>query len=87
MLQNLAIAACAGLLAVIIWSFYAAYLRKQPRDNDQNHLQSSKQPEEEDPYQDIEPLPDFDWTVTRPIQNAKFKPKYHLTMGQYAFPD
>lgn len=34
-----------------------------------------------DPYQDIQPLYDFDWSTTPPIRIRPFKPKYHLTMG------
>ncbi|KAI9815267.1 MAG: hypothetical protein M1827_002747 [Pycnora praestabilis] len=29
----------------------------------------------------IQPLPDFDWQTTEPLQIRPFKPRYHLTMG------
>lgn len=32
-------------------------------------------------YHKIEPLTDFDWTTTEPIQLRPFKPTYHLTMA------
>jgi hypothetical protein len=34
-----------------------------------------------DPYDDIEPLHNFDWSTTEPIKLWPFKPVYHLTMG------
>ena len=34
-----------------------------------------------DPYDDIEPLHNFDWSTTEPMKLWPFKPKYHLTMG------
>ncbi|KAK3708680.1 hypothetical protein LTR37_011402 [Vermiconidia calcicola] len=34
-----------------------------------------------DPYHDIEPLRNFDWSTTEPIKIRPFKPKYHLTMA------
>ena len=33
------------------------------------------------PYEDIEPLHNFDWSTTEPIKMRPFKPKYHLTMA------
>ena len=35
-----------------------------------------------DPYSDIQPLVDFDWAATEPLQIRPFKPKYHMTMGR-----
>ncbi len=34
-----------------------------------------------DPYADIEPLLEFDWSTTTPIKIRPFKPRYHLTMA------
>ena len=36
---------------------------------------------EPNPYDDIEPLHNFDWSSTEPIKIRPFKPKYHLTMA------
>jgi hypothetical protein len=36
------------------------------------------------PYEDIEPLHDFDWSTTDPIKLRPFKPVYHLTMGMHS---
>ena len=33
-------------------------------------------------FPDIEPLEDFDWQKTEPLQSRPFKPKFHLTMGE-----
>jgi hypothetical protein len=41
--------------------------------------------EQEDPlaaYDAIEPLKDFDWKTTPPLNLRPFKPRYHLTMGK-----
>jgi hypothetical protein len=35
-----------------------------------------------DPYEDIEPLTNFDWSTTTPFRIRPFKPKYHITMGK-----
>ncbi len=32
---------------------------------------------------DIEPLPDFDWQATPPLQLRPFKPTYNITMGVF----
>ncbi|KIW97720.1 uncharacterized protein Z519_01304 [Cladophialophora bantiana CBS 173.52] len=32
----------------------------------------------------IEEQPDFDWEATEPLRFRPFKPKYHLTMGEFA---
>lgn len=37
-------------------------------------------------YQDITPLPNFDWKTTEPLKQRPFKAKYHLTMGPSPFP-
>ncbi|KAF2843190.1 hypothetical protein M501DRAFT_925378, partial [Patellaria atrata CBS 101060] len=34
-------------------------------------------------YEDIQPLPNFNWKETEPLQLRPFKPKYHLTMGKF----
>ncbi|TPX19670.1 hypothetical protein DIZ76_017462 [Coccidioides immitis] len=34
-------------------------------------------------FPEIEPLEDFEWEKTEPLQFRPFKPKYHLTMGKY----
>ena len=34
-----------------------------------------------DPYEDIEPLKNFDWSTTTPMRIRPFKSKYHITMG------
>jgi len=31
----------------------------------------------------ITPLLDFNWKTTEPLQLRPFKPKYHLTMGEW----
>lgn len=37
-------------------------------------------------YYDIEPLTDFDWARTEPLQLRPYKPKFHLTMGTFPLP-
>jgi hypothetical protein len=32
-------------------------------------------------FPEVEPLDDFDWKTTEPLQIRPFKPKYNLTMG------
>lgn len=36
-------------------------------------------------YPLIQPLPDFKWEDTNPLQLRPFKPKYHLTMGKRSY--
>jgi hypothetical protein len=36
-------------------------------------------------FPEVEELVDFDWKTTEPLQLRPFKPKYHLTMGEFHF--
>lgn len=38
----------------------------------------------DDVYLHIEPLENFSWKTTEPLQLRPFKPVYHLTMGTHA---
>lgn len=67
----------AGLL-LLAWRFFQQRRPSKPQD------QEGFPPEKtiaSDPYQDIEPLSNFDWQATPPIKIRPFKPKYHLTMA------
>ncbi|KAF2167668.1 hypothetical protein M409DRAFT_65804 [Zasmidium cellare ATCC 36951] len=57
------------------------YITSQSRSSKQHDSNEKGVLDEIDPYQDIEPLPDFDWKTTPPIKNAPLKPVYHLTMA------
>ena len=59
-------------------------LRQKRRITD-NEVLPNDEKANNDPYQDIEPLQDFDWSTTSPVQIRPFKPIYHLTMGTYGF--
>ncbi|KAK4493992.1 hypothetical protein PRZ48_015178 [Zasmidium cellare] len=52
-----------------------------PRPSKQYDGNEKGTADQKDAYQDIEPLPDFDWKTTPPIKNAPLKPIYHLTMA------
>lgn len=73
---------CSGLAVIIVLVIYKIYLLRGRR-HDRSSSSFRQCVVEKDPYRDIEPLPDFDWAETPPIQNAIFKPRYHLTMGRY----
>ncbi|KAF2153305.1 hypothetical protein K461DRAFT_293577 [Myriangium duriaei CBS 260.36] len=61
---------CAFLLSTpLIW-------RQASKKIDQDVSQ-----EQHDPYQDLQPIPDFDWTKVEPLRIWPFKPRYHLTMA------
>ncbi len=48
------------------------------------HISSAVTGTEKNPYNDIQSLPaEFDWAATPPLKIWPFKPKYHLSMGQY----
>lgn len=80
MIQVLVIGTCAGLAIFALWSLIEV-LESRRQQRIRRDSEYSRQIAEKDPYQNIQPLPDFNWAETRPIQNAVFKPKYHLTMG------
>ena len=65
-------------LSLLIWTLF------KRRSSTRRQDQESSPPEKNtpiDPYQDIEPLPNFDWQTTTPLKIRPFKPKYHLTMA------
>ncbi|KIX08189.1 uncharacterized protein Z518_02845 [Rhinocladiella mackenziei CBS 650.93] len=45
------------------------------------HQQQGVQSQQKDPYGQIEPLHNFDWRTTEPLQFRPFKPVYHLSMS------
>ncbi|KAK4620726.1 uncharacterized protein CLAFUR5_10743 [Fulvia fulva] len=61
----------------ILWHIIRSRDIQQVRGN----VDEKSRPPEQDPYHDIEPLQDFDWSTTSPIRNSPLKPKYHLTMA------
>ncbi|CAK3825491.1 Hypothetical predicted protein [Lecanosticta acicola] len=68
-------------LVVLLLSRALGSRINRPKNGSAPDLQIDHCVEEKAPYRDIEPLEDFDWTSTPPIQNAPLKPKYHLTMA------
>jgi len=71
---------CSAVLLFLIWRTIQRH-REHVR---YRYSQANRLPEKEpprDPYQDIEPLRDLDWTTKPPIKIRPFKPKYHLTMA------
>ena len=66
-----------ALALFLLWRLLVSRLKRD--DKDVEGL--GKGPTAHDPYQDIEPLSDFDWSTTPPARIRPFKPKFHLTMG------
>lgn len=67
-----------SLAAFTAWRYMFSRSTRSKHDGEEKGLPKT---DEKNPYQDIEPLPDFDWRTTEPIQNCPLKAKYHLTMG------
>lgn len=67
----------AGVM-LLLW--HLLYRRLSSKKLDQEQVLNEKTAAV-DPYEDIEPLHDFDWRSTPPIKVRPFKPKYHLTMA------
>jgi hypothetical protein len=65
-------------IAMMVWTLWRWSMATRKSGGEQT-LAESKDP---DPYYNLEPLENFDWSTTEPIKIRPFKPKYHLTMGQ-----
>ena len=70
------VAAIAALAIFILWR---SRQRKQ-KSLDDYATRDVKVPLT-NPYEDIEPLHNFDWTIEPQLKVRPFKDKYHLTMG------
>jgi hypothetical protein len=70
----------SGLVVYALWTLYTTRsLKGTPQVN--TNPSCIVEEKQNDPYLDIQPLPDFNWATTSPIRNSPLKPKYHLTMG------
>ena len=68
-------------LLLVAWLAYSIYGRLQGNIRTGSNGKKAIPPFEHDPYEAIEPLPDFDWRSTPPLRNSPLKPTYHLTMA------
>ncbi|KAF2500386.1 hypothetical protein BU16DRAFT_556854 [Lophium mytilinum] len=63
------------LIVLVAWLGVKALTRLH------RHASKSHQAPTDDVYNKIEPLSDFKWQTTEPLQIRPFKPRYHLTMA------
>ena len=70
------------LTAAIALAIYLLWQTRRQSDKTLVDLASADEKAEiREPYEDIEPLKNFDWSTTTPMRIRPFKPKYHITMG------
>ena len=71
------------LTAAFALAIFLVWRQSQRRsENTLDDLASTNEKEQAiDPYEDIEPLKNFDWSTTTPMRIRPFKSKYHITMG------
>lgn len=80
--MNIVLLLLPALTALAIFLIWRSWFQKRRTTEDVAFSHNEKSTV--DPYQDIEPLHDFDWSRTQPIKIRPFKPKYHMTMGKFS---
>jgi len=71
-----------ALLAYALWELHVRRRHRSPSNRTTISNEEKQQLNDVNPYEDITPLPEFEWNHTLPLQIRAFKPKFYMTMGK-----
>ena len=74
-----------AFMAVLAYAIVGVWRRRVATEEIRSGKSCGDETFEKDLYNNITPLPDFDWETTEPLKLRPFKPKYHLTMGKHFY--